>query len=194
MKRRQPQRRRGDLTAASGESGRADTCARLYAHAFTLLFTQSAKGKEAASLLLSDINAHLHTLPVLPALAATARRGLGDTQRRSPPFPLISLKGACRHLGSLQAREKVEEKLFLIVINIQRKQTICFQITAMPSLPFPYQRCWEDLREPSGRPARGRELTHNRSSISKQKKEASEELNQSIFNTEVLETRQLAGS
>lgn len=131
--------------------------------------------------MLSDIHAHLHTLPVLPALAATARRGLGDTQRRSPPFPLISSKGACRHLGSLQAREKVEEKLFLIVINIQRKQTICFQITAMPSLTFPYKRCWEDLREPSG--------THNSSSISKnmkKKKEASEELNQSISSSLII--------
>lgn len=30
----------------------------------------------------------------------------------------------------------VQEKLFLIVINIQKKHTICFQITGMPSLSF----------------------------------------------------------
>lgn len=30
----------------------------------------------------------------------------------------------------------VQEKLFLIVINIQKSQTICFQITGMPSLSF----------------------------------------------------------
>lgn len=30
----------------------------------------------------------------------------------------------------------MQEKLFLIVINIQKNQTICFQITGMPSLSF----------------------------------------------------------
>lgn len=29
-----------------------------------------------------------------------------------------------------------QEKLFLIVINIQKNQTICFQIIGMPSLSF----------------------------------------------------------
>lgn len=30
----------------------------------------------------------------------------------------------------------MQEKLFLIVINIQKNQTICFQIIGMPSLSF----------------------------------------------------------
>lgn len=85
-------------------------------------------------MLLSDIHVHLHTLPVLSALAATALLGFRETKKHSPLFLL--LKWTLWHLGSLRAHKEVEEKLFLIVINIQKKQTICFQITGMPSLSF----------------------------------------------------------
>lgn len=59
-----------------------------------------------------------------------------------------------QHLAGLRAYSEVQEKLFLIVINIQKKQTICFQITGMPSLSFLYNICtWRMAGEPSGRAA-----------------------------------------
>lgn len=65
-----------------------------------------------------------------------------------------------QHLAGLGANREVQEKLFLIVINIQKKQTICFQITGMPSLSFLYNICTRrTVGEPSGRAARWRE--HN---------------------------------
>lgn len=60
-----------------------------------------------------------------------------------------------QHLAGLRANSEVQEKLFLIVINIQKKQTICFQITGMPSLSFLYNICTRRMAgEPSGRAAR----------------------------------------
>lgn len=105
------------------------------------LFTRSAKGKEAACgsewacyYLTSTCTfaRFLSSLCSPPPLSFPS-----DKQRSTLLFFLfLLLKWTRWHLGSLRAHKEVEEKLFLIVINIQRKQTICFQITGVPSLSF----------------------------------------------------------
>lgn len=129
--------------AASGEPGNANRWASLI---FMLLFARAVKGKEAARgsrgacYYLTSTRTFTHFLSSLcspPPLAFPS-----DKQRSTLLFfSFLLLKWTRWHLGSLRAHKEVEEKLFLIVINIQKKQTICFQITGVPSLSFLHNVC-----------------------------------------------------